>query len=194
MCHCAWLSLLYSTGAQYQVGYPPFQSDINQEFIQVERGHQEATGIAGLSTCLIRGLDFVPWVGKNLGFWILCWALQGMWMRQVTSSQKGGRRQENGYVCERRSLLVWVLEFPNIAAGKMDPQPLVPTPFPLCSLSCYVLIRKYRRNLATYKKLDINKFFSKQEKKKNLLINPQFTSVKLSFFAFPPEVASGHSI
>ncbi|CAD7671214.1 unnamed protein product [Nyctereutes procyonoides] len=37
-CHCAWLSLLHVKAAQYQGGHSPFQSDINQQLVQQQRG------------------------------------------------------------------------------------------------------------------------------------------------------------
>lgn len=151
MCHCVWLSLFYIKGAQYQVGHPPFQSDINQELVQVEWGHLEATGISGLSTRLVRGLNIVPWAGKNLGFWILCWELWATWKRQVTSSQEGeGDRRRATYV---RQSPCWdkAQNFQTQLQGRRTASYQVPlSPPPPCSLSCYVLIRKHRRNLGMY--------------------------------------------
>eukprot|EP00071_Canis_lupus_P028020 XP_022261577.1 uncharacterized protein LOC102154677 [Canis lupus familiaris] len=40
-CHCAWLSLLHVKAAQYQGGHSPFQSDINQQLVQQQRGGLE---------------------------------------------------------------------------------------------------------------------------------------------------------
>lgn len=118
--------------------------------VQVERDHQETTGISGLFTCLIWGLEIVPWAGKNMAFWSYCagGSKPCGCCRQLPERREAG---DTGRLCGgHRAAHICEDKIASHTVARKAAPPPISHPLRLGSFSCFVQISKHWRNLAKY--------------------------------------------